>query len=193
MKSTSLEYARNWRKNNKDKIKLYSKREYLKYKPKLLARTRKWREQNKERVKNYNKIYKIEHREILKQKGKKYLFENKETITKKASARYIKKYRTDKVFALQCNLRKRLGDAFRKFSSNGKLRSADKYGIDYNAIINHLGPCPGERKDYDIDHIRPLNQFNFDNIEEVKQAFTPGNHRWLSVSINRKEQRRQLS
>jgi len=55
--------------------------------------------------------------------------------------------------------------------------TSDEYGIDYEAIVKHLGPCPGE--DWWIDHIIPVAAFNFDDHDEVRAAFAPENHQWL--------------
>lgn len=81
-------------------------------------------------------------------------------------------------------LRKRLRDAFRKYSSTGKTRSSCEYGIDYQAIIEHLGPCPGDIQKYQIDHIFPLVAFDFNNLTHIKAAFAPENHQWLKVEDN---------
>lgn len=84
-------------------------------------------------------------------------------------------------------LRHRLREAFKRFSKNGKVGTSKDYGIDWNAILENLGPCPGNLKDYHIDHIRPLSLFDFDNPEQVKQAFAPNNHQWLRKEENLKK------
>lgn len=81
-------------------------------------------------------------------------------------------------------LRKRLRDAFKQYSINGKVLKSIEYGIDYEAIIKYLGPCPGDTKEYQIDHILPLSAFDFDNINQIKAAFAPENHQWLKVKEN---------
>lgn len=58
----------------------------------------------------------------------------------------------EKFRTIKC-LRKRLRRAFAVFTRTGKLMSAGKYGIDYEAIFQHLGSCPGKVSDYHIDHI----------------------------------------
>jgi hypothetical protein len=66
----------------------------------------------------------------------------------------------------------------------GKIQPSRKYGIDYQAIFAHLGPCPGERNAFHIDHIIPLVLFDFDDPKQVAAAFAPENHQWLSVDAN---------
>lgn len=66
-------------------------------------------------------------------------------------------------------------------------KTSDEYGINYNEIINHLGECPGNRKEYHIDHIKPISMFDFTKIEEIQKAFAPDNHQWLLAKENLKK------
>jgi len=73
-------------------------------------------------------------------------------------------------------LRKRLNDAILKD------KKADEYGINYQEIKKHLGPCPG--KNYHIDHIFPISAFDFNNLAHIQAAFAPDNHQWLTKQEN---------
>ena len=94
---------------------------------------------------------------------------------------------TDEPWRLKENLRHRLSVAFRYYSTTGKLKKAEEYGIDYKAIIEHLGPMPTDGKDYQIDHIIPLSRFDFNDLEQVRLAFSPENHQWLTSEENQKK------
>lgn len=85
---------------------------------------------------------------------------------------------------VQVRLRSRLASAFNSYSKHGKVRQSKDYGIDWQAIIEYLGPCPGNRDDYHIDHIKPLSRFDFDDPKQVRKAFAPANHQWLLVADN---------
>jgi hypothetical protein len=100
-----------------------------------------------------------------------------------------KKYRlqNDESFRVKENLRDRLASAFRRLSKGGKKANAKEYGIDYQAIFEYIGECPGDRKDYHIDHIKPLCLFDFDDPEQVRDAFRPENHQWLTKEENMKK------
>jgi len=87
-------------------------------------------------------------------------------------------------FQIICCLRSRLREAFSKFSKFGKRYVSSRYGIDWNAIIVHIGECPGKRADYHIDHIIPLACFDFNDPFEIWAAFHPTNHQWLLATDN---------
>jgi len=53
--------------------------------------------------------------------------------------------------------------------------------IDVDNIIQHIGLPPDG---YQLDHIRPLVTFNLKDIEQLKQAYSPTNLRWVSPDEN---------
>ena len=63
--------------------------------------------------------------------------------------------------------------------------SSRKYGINYKAIIEHLKPFPKDIENYEVDHVVPLSWFDFNNLEEIKWAWAPENHQWLTIEENR--------
>jgi hypothetical protein len=80
-------------------------------------------------------------------------------------------------------IRTRLWKALQLYG-NGKIYSSKKYGVNYTAIINHLGPKPDDGKEYHIDHIRPLCSFDLRDLNQIKLAFAPENHQWLIAEEN---------
>ncbi len=89
------------------------------------------------------------------------------------------RYNTDSDYRIRCILRSRFINAIKS-----KKKKISQYGIDYGAIIKHLGPCPGKRGDYHIDHIFPLSAFDLNCEEQIKLAFAPENHQWLKKKDN---------
>jgi hypothetical protein len=96
---------------------------------------------------------------------------------------YVWRYQNDPYFRLQANIRNRLNEAFHK-SGASKKKDFVEYGIDFRAICDHLGPCPGDRKDYHIDHIMPLVAFDLTDPAQLMAATAPANHRWLPKREN---------
>jgi hypothetical protein len=114
----------------------------------------------------------------------KYLAENPKANIK-AVVKYNKRIvEGNEYFALVSRLRSRVNRAFNEYTKLGKIRTSREYGIDYKAIIEHLGKCPGNRKDYHIDHIIPITAFDLNDVEQVKLAFAPENHQWLKCAEN---------
>ena len=64
--------------------------------------------------------------------------------------------------------------------------TSKKYGINYQAIIEYLKPLPENLSNYHIHHIKPLFTFDFNNLEEIKKAFAPENHKLLLIEEHRK-------
>ena len=161
-----------WREQNREKHREY---------------TRQWQQNNPERKKQADARYRDEKKEVLTEYFKQYYLENKGKKIKRSVEYRRNRLKNDEKFAVLALLRRRLLRAFRSFSKNGKCKRSDEYCINYQAICEHLGPCPGDRKDYHIDHIRPLCSFDFDDLEQVKQAFAPENHQWLLKEENLKK------
>ena len=74
--------------------------------------------------------------------------------------------------------------SFRKKQKVFYKQSSKYYGINFKKIYDHLGEPPGELKDYHIDHIRPLASFDLTDPDEVRKAFSPENHQWLTREEN---------
>ena len=120
-------------------------------------------------------------RNELRLRQKEFNKRKRQTEPEKVSEIRRRYYRRN---AVRIKLRSRLFKAFKMFSTTGKTQRADEYGIDYDAIINTLGPCPGSSKDWHIDHKRPLASFDFNDEGQIREAFAPSNHQWLPAQVN---------
>lgn len=143
----------------------------------------------KERMKEYNqrpevkiKIYANVKKYCNTTKGKKYRKEYK-----------FNRYNNDNIYRIRNLLRKRLYQAMKNYTKNGKIWKSRTYGVDYQAIIEHLMPFPENISEYHIDHIRPLCSFDLEDPEQVKQAFAAENHQWLLAYDNISKGGRYLS
>lgn len=101
----------------------------------------------------------------------------------RAKARVNERYASDEQFNVSRRLRYRLWYAMQCYGK-GKPAPASKLGINYDAIIKHLGPCPGDRRRWHVDHVRPLCSFDLTDPAQVREAFAPENHQWLPACEN---------
>ena len=92
-----------------------------------------------------------------------------------------RRVKEDENFVIKCRLRTRLKNAFLEQGTT-KKKSSSKYGIDWTLVTEHLGSSPGEG--YQIDHIVPLSFFDLCDDEQVKMAFAPKNHCWITKEEN---------
>lgn len=133
------------------------------------------------RYKNRKEIYK-------KQKNDPRIQEYMKEYLRMYMNTYIKKrYKEDKSFRTQMNLRKLVYNAISKYSKEGKIMKSRQYGINYKKIIEHLKPFPEEISKYDIDHILPLSKFNLNDKSHIKIAFHPFNHQWMLSGKNKRK------
>ena len=183
----NIEYQKQYR--DKNKVELAGKRKIYKQQNKISIKL--WYQVNKVKIAEKRKIYDQKNKSKIKQyyqdnkekfceQGKQYRQENKEKIWKRNKTRL----QTNSDYALKMRLRRRLLHAFKLYSTTGKTKPADEYGIDYAKILKHLEPFPANRNLYHIDHIKPLKLFDFDDPEQIKEAFAPENHQWLLAEDN---------
>lgn len=166
------EIGKQYRKDNKDKVKQYSEDN----KKQIKERSKQYHKDNRDKTIKQMKQYNDDNKENRIQ----YYQDNKKELNLKEKIRI----KNDPIFAIKKRLRGRLQNAFKAYSKNGKVKSSREYGIDYNAIMEHLKPFPKSRELYHIDHIKPLCSFNFEDKEEIKKAFSPDNHQWLLAEDN---------
>jgi len=142
---------------------------------------KKSRSENQSRYEARHRHADTEQGEGLRERKRRY---QKSDKRKAAAARlHRKRMDSDPQYVMKRRLRRRLAAAL-DAHAGGKQAPADQYGIDWQAVIEHLGPCPGSRDDYQIDHIRPLASFDLADPDQVKEAFSPENHRWLNRCEN---------
>lgn len=176
-----------------DKTKIFN----VESKCKICNRTRGllYANEHKEERKEYSYKYHLENKETVNKKRKEYKQNNKELVktqnkqsyekTKNNRNRYIKnRIQTDENFRIRKNLSTRLRSVMRE----NKTKSSTEYGIDWDIILKHLGPCPGTpKKNYHIDHIVPCKYFDFTNPTHPAVCFHPSNLRWCLGDENLKK------
>jgi len=69
-----------WRDKNKEKVKNYKNKEYIKNKDKILLRNKEWRLKNPEKYKELSDSYRKKNCDLLKNKKKEYRDKNREKV-----------------------------------------------------------------------------------------------------------------
>lgn len=107
---------------------------------------------------------------------------NKSILSEKSKIRERERLNQDPQYRFKQNLKRRIREAFKMQSKNGKTKSCSEYGIDFSAIYVHIGERPSTK--HHLDHIIPLSVFNLDDAEHVRLAHLPENLRWLPGKEN---------
>lgn len=113
-----------------------------------------------------------------------YYQEKKPQIRKYMTQHVRERRKNEPEFAIKGRLRCILRRALDLYTTKGKVKPSKKYGIDYPKIMEYLKPFPKDLSQYHIDHIKPLSSFNLTNPDEIKKAFAPENHQWLTIQQN---------
>lgn len=91
------DYLKNWKKQNKEKIKQYSKQWRENNKEKIKQYHKKWMQNNKNKVSKYHKDYREKNKSKLRQQHKNYYQQNKEKFryNEQSKLRDFKRYGTE--------------------------------------------------------------------------------------------------
>lgn len=186
-------YNKKYQQENKEKIKK-QREEYLQ-RPEVKQKAKEYRQKNKEKYRENSKEYRQRPEVIVR--NKKYSQENKERanerarkysqrpeVKKRINKNKRQRIKNDIAWAIQLRISCVLRQALRNFTKTGKIKKSKDYGIDWEAVIEHLKPFPEDLSKFHIDHIIPLCSFDLTNPEEIKRAFAPENHQWLTAQEN---------
>ena len=105
---------------------------------------------------------------------------------KKKNKRNRKRNKTDVAYNIQKRVRSNFRDNLKRFIIT-KKKPINKYGIDIQSIVEHLGKPTGNIDNYHIDHIFPVTAFDFTDPLHIRICYHPTNLRWLDASENIKK------
>jgi len=163
---------KDWRKDNKDKIKLNDKAYYESNKDKIKIQSKIYREINKEKLKIQKKTYNELNKEKRKVQKKAWYESNKIKIFEQRKNRL----KTDIQYKLSVNLRSRLR---RAINGNYKSGSAVKdLGCTIEEFKIYLESKFLPEMSWDnhslngwhIDHIKPLSSFDLTDRQQFLEA-----------------------
>lgn len=153
------------KKRNKDKIEARRRELYFLNHAKNLEKNAAKRERNRDAARVSQRESKRRQREV-----------NIDAVRSYARDYYRRN-------SLRVRIRNRVYKAIKQQLAD-KIFTVDGYGIDVSAIVAHIGLCPGNHRDWHIDHIRPLSSFDLSDPDQVREAFSPENHQWLTAEEN---------
>jgi len=172
-------YMREYNRKNKERIRENERKNRLNNLERYREYGRKSNERCKERIRKYDKEYQKGNK--YKEYQKKYRLKNRNKLNEYHNNLKL----NNKEYYLACRLRSSLNKALTRYSNNRNFPTIfSKYNIDINKIIQHLLPIPKNRKDYHIDHIKPLCSFDLTKEEEICKAFSIDNLRWIKAEEN---------
>ncbi len=134
------------------------------------------------KTKEEKKEYRLKNKDKINVHNKEH--RQKPEVKKKRNISIKCRKKNDQDYYITLLMRTGLYKSLNHYSKTGKIQSASKYGINYKKIIEHLKPFPKNINKYHVDHIIPLNYFNFNNKEEIKWAWAPENLQWLRKELN---------
>ena len=156
----TLEYAKNWRKENLSRIKFYQKKFYEQNIEDMRKRSLNWHFKNRERS-------------LIKIKNWK---ENNKDHIREYSRKYLKKLKKDNPsFKILCNLRIRLNYLVSKEFKTSK--TIDLIGCTLDDLKKHLesqfkeGMNWGNYGEWHVDHIIPCSLFDFTKKSDQFECF----------------------
>ena len=194
----------------KKESKIYHKKWYKKNREKKLEQGKKWKLENRERKKETDRIYRESHQEESRTYHKKYNEINKEKNKEKKRLYYIKN--KDKIIArcrdyarerarndINYRIKKNVSRSILKCLREDKdKRPTEKIlGYSIKELRVHLakqfdnwmnwdnyGRQSIENKTWQIDHIIPMNLYNFLDESEIKKCWALQNIRPVESSEN---------
>lgn len=184
-KLRQLAWARDWKRNHPEQVKLMRAAYYKKNKTKEREQNLKWLEANPGKKSEYDKRYRKKHAQQLKVKRKEML----PTVL----IRMKKRYKTNVRHNIECRLRASLNQAIRLAGVRKSEKSFALIGCSPQQLVAYIESkfLPGmswmKRRLIHIDHIRPAASFDLSDPEQQRACFHYSNLQPLWALDNRKK------
>lgn len=168
---------------NKERISKRKKEYYIKHKEYIDNRNKEYNKRNKDKINKYLQTYNKINRDKLLNYRREWENNNRTKRREQHNQRDKIRRKEDLNYIIKRRVRLRIWQYFKGL----RKQSSDELGINYKEIINRLIkilPKDFYEKNYVIDHIKPLCSFDLTKPEEVRKAFAPENHQWLTREDN---------
>jgi len=156
---------------------------------------KKYYEKNKEKYKE--NIKKYQQSTKGQKKIKEYLrkYNKKPEIKEKRNLNNRKKYHKNPSIKIYKTINKQIKDCIKRYIRDGELKLRKVtynfysivYGIDLYELIDYLKPFPKDIKNYEIDHIIPIRNFDLTDNNQIKEAYKKTNLQLLKSIDNKKK------
>ena len=152
---------------------------------------KEYREKNKERIKERNKEWREKNKEYLIERAKEWNKQNRERVNELARERNKEKRKTDPLFKMKCNLRKRTWRAFKSKGYSKNSKTQEMLGIDWEVCKKHIerqftiGMSWDNYGEWHIDHIIPLASANTEEDLKILFHYTNLQPLWAYENISK--------
>ena len=157
------------------------------------SRIRRADPDKKERIDRKRREYYRANREECQERTDRWQAENMDKVRAAQRNWIVNKYHSDANYKKAHLIRTRLNNAYRCYVFSGEHQEARYGDMDYEAILTHMGPCPGEygrgRGLYSFDHIINLRNLDLSDPVEWAIAVHPRNVRWMLWELNYRRDR----
>lgn len=173
-----------------------TKKRHTEKREEILAYAKKWREENKERHKENNRQWREKNVERHRENAKKWYWNNRERALAKHAEYDRNRTKVDLNYRLAKNLRSRLHNAMR---GGPKSTSAIRHlGCSIPELRAHLEARFTQEMNWDnygivweIDHVRPLANYDLSNPEIAMQLCHYTNLQPLLVLENKRKSNKE--
>ena len=177
-KERHLRYARLWRLNHPDKIRVYRKTRLERHTEKVLKLRKQSYHRRKQKILAWNK---------------EYFTQNKERILVQKAKRDRERRATDPAFRCKKLLQNRIMECLKLHQSIKSIRTMELIGCDRAFLVKWIESkfqdgmtwANHGNNGWHLDHIRPCASFDLSNHEEQKRCFHYTNLQPLWASENR--------
>ena len=182
-----LERAREYHKNNKNKINKYHQRWAIENKDKI----NKYKADNPDKIRLWQNRDYLKHKQEYLLRANKYYIKNKEKVIEQGRIYNNMRRKTDIKYKILCNLRRRLHHTITKGFKSAK--TLELLGCSINFLKKYLESKFREGMNWNnygmfgwhIDHIMPCNSFDLTRPEEQIKCFNYTNLQSLWAKENR--------
>ena len=166
---------REYRGENKDKIREFKKKYREENKDKIREHKKKYRGENKDKMREYVRKYRGENKDKMREYVRKYREENKDKIRESTKI----KYKKNPNFRLRKLIRSRLNNVLKNNDIKKTSKSAELLGCTIQEAREHIEKQFKEGMTWDnhgfkkwhIDHIMPCSSFDLTDSDQQKKCF----------------------